>query len=124
MFCMYCGKSLPSDAVSCPDCGREAQASRDTASAGTASPRPPKIDCGFVLAILPFAFGNPLGIVPLAYAFQAWQRFRDGDYEGARRAAHTGKVWSWTMIGLSALALILTLRVLPDLLTLVFGEQP
>lgn len=124
MFCMYCGKSLPSDAVSCPDCGRDAQASRDEASAGTAAPRSPKIDFGFVLALLPFAFGNPLGIVPLAYAIQARQRLRDGDYEGARRAAHTGKVLSWTIIGLSAVALIMTVRVLPYLLSLVFGEQP
>ncbi len=124
MFCMYCGKSLPSDAVSCPDCGREVQASRDAVSAGTAAPRPPEIDCGFVLAIIPFAFGNPLGILPLAYAIQARQRLRDGDYEGARRAAHTGKVLSWTIIGLSAVALIMTLRVLPYLLTLLFGEQP
>ena len=95
MFCMHCGQQLPPDAVFCPNCGQKAETASDT-SAGT-SEKPPKIDCGFTLAVIAVVVGNVIGIVALIYAVLASNMLQSGDYEGARRAACTGKIWSWTV---------------------------
>lgn len=133
MFCMHCGKGLPPGAVFCPNCGQKTEAASDAPSETTSVPSvpsapeqpagspapPPKVDCGFTLAIVAVAVGNVIGIVALIYAVLASNMLQSGDYEGARRAAHTGKVWSWTAIILSAAALCLGILVLPRLWDLI-----
>ena len=121
MFCMHCGQQLPPDANFCPNCGQKSDAS-SAAPAGTpAEPLapPPKIDCGLTLAIVAVVMGNVIGIVALIYAVLASNMLQSGDYEGARRAAHTGKIWSWTAIILSAIGLCLGILVLPRLVELI-----
>ena len=117
MFCMHCGQQLPPDANFCPNCGQKSDAS-SAAPAGTpAEPPapPPKIDCGLTLAIVAVVMGNVIGIVALIYAVLASNMLQSGDYEGARRAAHTGKIW----IILSAIGLCLGILVLPRLVELI-----
>ena len=121
MFCMHCGQQLPPDANFCPNCGKKSDAS-SAAPAGTpAEPPapPPKIDCGFTLAVVAVVMGNVIGIVALIYAVLAPNMLQNGDYEGAKRAAHTGKVWSWTAIILFAAALCLGILILPRLWDLI-----
>ena len=122
-FCIHCGQKLPPDAVFCPRCGRRVETSSD-ASAGMPaeppSPAPkPKIDCGFTLAVIAVVMGNVIGIVALIYAVLASNMLSSGDYEGARRAARTGKIWSWSAIILSAVGLCLGMIVLPRLVELI-----
>ena len=125
MYCMHCGQELPPEACFCPRCGRrvEGEISPDTPAGTPAeppSPAPkPKIDCGFTLAIVAVVMGNVIGIVALIYAVLASSMLSGGDYEGARRAARTGKIWSWAAIILSAIGLCLGMLVLPRLVELI-----
>ena len=122
-FCIHCGQKLPPDAVFCPRCGRRVEQSSDASArmpAEPPSPAPkPKIDCGFTLAIIAVVMGNVIGIVALIYAVLASNMLSSGDYEGARRAARTGKIWSWSAIILSAVGLCLGMLVLPRLVELI-----
>ena len=121
MFCKHCGQQLPPDAFFCPNCGQKVEPSSD-ASAGTPSvppAPPPKIDCGLSLAIVAVVLGNVIGIVALIYAVLASSMIGSGDYEGARRAARTGKIWSWSAIILSAATLCLGMLILPRLVELI-----
>ena len=118
MFCMHCGQQLPPDAFFCPNCGKKAETGAD-ASDGTPAKPPQKIDCGLGLAIVAVVMGNVVGIVALIYAVLASNMLQSGDYEGARRAARTGKIWSWTAIILSAIGLCLGMLVLPRLVELI-----
>jgi len=121
MYCMHCGQKLPPDACFCPRCGQRVEPSLD-APVGTPTEPPapkPKIDCGFTLAIIAVVMGNVIGIVALIYAVLASNMLSGGDYEGARRAARTGKIWSWTAIILSAVGLCLGMLVLPRLVELI-----
>jgi hypothetical protein len=119
MFCIHCGKTLPPDAFFCPNCGKKVEASSDTPVETPAPSPPPKIDCGFTLAIIAVVMGNVIGIVGLIYSVLASDMLRSGNYEGARRAARTGKIWSWTAIILSAIGLVLGLLILPRLVELI-----
>lgn len=114
-FCTHCGKQLPPDAFFCPNCGQKA----GTASDAPAHTPAQKIDCGFGLAIVAVVMGNMIGIVALIYAVLASNMLGSGDYEGARRAARTGRIWSWTAIILSAAALCLGMILLPRLVELI-----
>ena len=121
IYCMHCGQKLPPDAVFCLRCGQRVDASSD-ASAGSPAEPPassPKIDCGFTLAIIAVVMGNVIGIVALIYAVLASNMLSGGDYEGARRAARTGKIWSWSAIILSTVGLCLGILVLPRLVELI-----
>lgn len=129
MFCMHCGQELPPDAFFCPNCGQRVKTAPEDTPAASSAPKPqkqppapsapPKIDCGFTLAIIAVVVGNVIGIVALIYAVLASNMLRSGDYEGARQAARTGKIWSWTAIILSAAALCLGMLVLPRLWDLI-----
>ena len=102
--------------------GTEAAPQTDATLVETPAPAQapaPKIDCGFGLAIVAVVMGNVIGIVALIYAVLASNMLQSGDYEGARRAAHTGKIWSWTAIILSAAALCLGMILLPRLVELI-----
>lgn len=130
-YCIHCGRQLPPDAFFCPNCGQKVETSPDTPSTQTpaeppapapnASQKPPlpKLDCGLGLAIVAVVMGNVIGIVALIYAVLASSMLSGGDYEGARRAARTGKIWSWTAIILSAVGLCLGILVLPRLVELI-----
>lgn len=129
MFCIHCGQNLPSEACFCLRCGRKVAAVPDTPE-GTpvtqSSPPPvaptdppPKIDCGFMLAITAVVLGNVIGIVALFYASKASDMLRTGDYEGARRAARTGKIWSWTAIILTVAGIAAGILLLPRLVDLI-----
>ena len=117
MFCMHCGRQLPPEACFCPNCGQKVETVADAPSGMTA--KPPKIDCGFTLAVIAVVMGNVIGIVALIYAVLASNMLQSGDPEGARRAARTGKIWSWTAIILSAAALCLGMLILPRLVELI-----
>lgn len=117
MFCMHCGKELPPGAAFCPNCGQKTEAASDAPTGIQA--KQPKVDCGFTLAIVAVVVGSVIGIVALIYAVLASNMLQNGDYEGARRAARTGKVWSWTAIILSAAMLCLGMLVLPRLWDLI-----
>ena len=117
MYCKHCGQQLPPDAFFCPNCGQKVEPAAD-APTGTPA-KPPKIDCGFTLAIVAVVMGNVIGIVALIYAVLASSMVGSGDFEGARRAARTGKIWSWTAIILSAVGLCLGMLVLPRLVELI-----
>ena len=130
MFCIHCGHTLPPDAFFCPNCGQKVENASEKSPAGISAPQtpgqpsergsaPPKIDCGFTLAIVAVVMGNVIGIVALIYAVLASNMLSGGDYEGARRAARTGKIWSWTAIILSAVGLCLGMLVLPRLVELI-----
>ena len=119
MFCIHCGHVLPADAFFCPNCGKRLEESPD-ASGGTPDRQtPPKIDCGLSLAIIAVVMGNVIGIVALIYAVLASNMLSSGDYEGARRAARTGKIWSWSAIVFFAVVLGLACLILPSLVDLV-----
>lgn len=124
MFCIHCGNLLPSGAFFCPVCGRKVETAPD-APVGTpvhsgASPAPtPKIDCGLPLAIIAVVLGNVIGIVALVYSVLASDRLKSGDFEGARRAARTSKIWSWSAIAGFAILLGLVCLILPHLVDLV-----
>lgn len=114
MFCMQCGRELPPNAVFCPNCGQKAETISDAhgETAPAMLPVPPqKIDCGLGLAIVAVLMGQLPGIVGLVYSVLAIDMLHKGDYESARRAAHTGKVWSWSIIILSSLVICLGLLV-------------
>ena len=121
MFCMHCGQQLPPEAYYCPYCGQRVEPSLDEPAGTPAEPPAPpqKIDCGLGLAIVAVVVGNVIGIVALIYAVLASSMLGSGDYEGARRAARTGKIWSWTAIVLSAVGLCLGMLVLPRLVELI-----
>ena len=118
-FCIHCGKQLPPDAFFCPNCGQKVETASDAPRGTPAQAPAPKIDCGFGLAIVAVVMGNVIGIVALIYAVLASNMLGSGDYEGARRAARTGKIWSWTAIILSAAALCLGMLILPRLMELI-----
>ncbi|MBQ7730552.1 MAG: CD225/dispanin family protein [Lentisphaeria bacterium] len=134
MFCMHCGQELPPEAVFCLRCGQKVETASDAPAettpaqsapeppAGSPAP-PPKVDCGFTLAIIAVAVGSVIGIVALIYAVLASNMVQNGDYEGARRAARTGKIWSWTAIILSAIALCLGLLILSGVVNLMSYDQ-
>lgn len=125
MFCPHCGHPLPSDAFFCPNCGNrigempDASGTASESAARTGPSTPPKIDCGLSLAILAVIVGSVIGIVALIYSVLASDMLRSGNYEGARRAARTGKIWSWTAIILSAIGFAAGLLLLPHLVDLI-----
>ena len=118
MYCFHCGHPLPADALFCPSCGAKLPVGTPPAGAppsGTEQEPPPKIDCGLSLAIVGFCLGGVLGIIALIYAILAKDRYRSGDYEGARGAAKTGKLWSWAAILLFAAMFAAALVILPGI---------
>ena len=119
MFCTRCGREHPSDAVFCPYCGRKLETAPVEPGGTPAQAPAPKIDCGFGLAIAAVVLGNVIGIVALIYSVLASNMLAGGDYDGARRAARTGKIWSWTAIILSAAAICLGMLLLPRLAELI-----
>ena len=119
MFCIHCGQTLPPNAFFCPNCGKKVETSSDRPDGTPAPSSSPKIDCGFTLAIIAVIMGNVIGIVALIYSVLASDMLRSGNYEGARRAARTGKIWSWSAIILSAIGLVLGLLILPRLWELI-----
>ena len=132
MFCMHCGQGLPPDARFCPNCGKKLPEGAESGEAvrvapdkapGTNTPvEPPreKIDCGLTLAIVAVLLGTWIGFVGLVFSVIATDMLHRGDYEGARRAARTGKYWSWSTIILSAVMIGLGLLILPSVMELVF----
>jgi len=119
-YCIHCGKQLPPDALFCPNCGQKVETSSEAPGDMSAKEEPaPKIDCGLTLAIIAVVVGNVIGIVALIYAVLASNMLNSGDYEGARRAARIGRIWSWTAIILSAAALCLGVIILPRLVELI-----
>ena len=131
MFCLHCGQELPPEACFCLRCGQKVNTTSDATDGTSSVPQPPangpaptpKIDCGLTLAIVAVVVGNVIGIVALIYAVLASDMLRSGNYEGARRAARTGKVWSWTAIILSAAMLFLGMLILPGMMELLFYDQ-
>ena len=134
MFCMHCGKPLPPDAFFCPNCGKKVESAPENAPAGTPAPPepetpaespapPPKLDCGIGLAIVAVVLSQMLGLIGLVFSVLASNTLHSGDYEGARRLAHIGKVWSWTAIILSAIGLFLGILILPGIIQMVFYDQ-
>ena len=122
IYCIHCGQKLPPEAHFCLNCGSKVDASPDASSQNASAEPPalpPKIDCGLGLAIVAVVMGNVIGIVALVYAVLASNMLSGGNYEGARRAARTGKIWSWTAIILSAAGLFLGILVLPRLVELI-----
>ena len=119
MFCKHCGQQLPPDAFFCPNCGQKVEPASDAPRGTPAQAPAPKIDCGLSLAVIAVVVGNVIGIVALIYAVLASSMVGSGDYEGARRAARTGKIWSWSAIILSAVGLCLGMIVLPRLVELI-----
>ena len=121
MICKNCREELPDDAIFCSHCGQKTESSRDV-SAGTSGPEPeprpgpaPRIDCGLPLAFLAAILGYVIGIVAIVYAVIAADKLRDGDYEGARRAARRSKIWSWAAILLFAALFAAALMILPGI---------
>ena len=134
MYCMHCGNALPPGAFFCPNCGKKVETAPEDASAGTPARQepetpaespapPPKLDCGLGLAIVAVVLAQMLGLIGLVFSVLASNTLHQGDYEGARRLAHIGKVWSWTAILLSVAALCLGMLILPCLLDLMFYDQ-
>jgi len=123
MFCIHCGKALPAEASFCPVCGRKAETSPNTPDETPTAPPapPPKINCGISLAILAVCVGNVIGIVGLIYAVLASDMLKNGNYEGARRAARTGKIWSWSAIIMAAICFALVLLLVPRYIELLNG---
>ena len=124
MYCMHCGQALQPDAFFCPHCGAKLASGLQPGEAerGEAQRRPeepPKIDCGLSLSIVAFCLGGVLGVVALIFASLATDKYRCGDYEGARKAAKTGKIWSWTAIILGAAGLIFGFLLLPRIVELI-----
>ena len=121
MFCMNCGQELPPDAFFCPNCGQKAGIASEDAPAASSAPQPPaqppatsappKLDCGVGLGIVAVVLAHMLGLIGLVFAVLASNTLQKGDYEGARRLAHIGKVWSWTGIILGILGICLGLLV-------------
>ena len=107
MFCMHCGKTLPSDAFFCPNCGQKAEASSDAPAASA----PVQVDCAddgvsdeiessmnFALIITVLALFNcgsllnlVLGIAAIAYANKGSRNLESGDAEKAKECAKTAK---------------------------------
>jgi len=127
MFCFHCGHPLPADAFFCPNCGQKTEngstpgtAQRSAPpNASTSTEPPPKIDCGLSLAIIAVVTGGVIGIVALVYAVLAKDMLNCGNYEGARRRARIGKIWSWTAIILAAIGYAATLLLLPRIVEAV-----
>ena len=124
MYCMHCGQALPPDAFFCPHCGAKLAGGLQPAEVERMEARrepeePPKIDCGLSLSIVAFCLGGVIGVIALIFAILATDKYRSGDYEGARKAAKTGKIWSWTAIILGAAGLILGFLLLPRIVELI-----
>ena len=124
MYCMHCGQELPPDAFFCPHCGAKLPGSLqpaefERAEANRKPEEPPKIDCGLSLSIVSFCLGGVIGIIALIFAILATDKYRSGDYEGARKAAKTGKIWSWAGIILGAAGLIFGFLLLPRIVELI-----
>jgi len=125
MYCMHCGQTLPPDAFFCPHCGAKLPGDPQPGEVERTEARrpepeePPKIDCGLSLSIVGFCLGGVIGVVALIYAILATDKYRSGDYDGARKAAKTGKIWSWAAIILGASGLILGFVLLPRIVELM-----
>ena len=124
MFCIHCGNLLPPGAFFCPVCGRKVETIPDAPAGMPVQPGappapPPRIDCGLPLAIIAVVMGNVVGIVGLVYSVLASDRLKSGDFEGARQAARTSRIWSWSAIVFFAILFVLACLILPRLVDLV-----
>lgn len=84
MFCTNCGNEIDDKAVVCPKCGVPVQGSSVQSS--------PTVPNNLVGAILSLFCCLPLGIPAIIFACQVNTKLKNGDVEGARKAAKTSKI--------------------------------
>lgn len=122
MHCRACGHANRDDARFCGNCGRETRAqapaggqraqrySRQAggyASSGIREPLPyvPNHLAWVILATIFCCL--PTGIVAVVYATQVDRRLYEGDYEGAKRASDSARIWMIVSVGLGLISAVL-----------------
>jgi len=108
MFCPQCGSQTSDKAANCPACGAPLG---NPYQAGTAQPGPmyrgPEIPTYLAQSILVTIFCCwVFGIPAIVYAAKVGSKLGAGDYEGARQASDSAKMWCWIAVG-SWLVLVL-----------------
>jgi len=106
MFCSQCGKEIPENAQSCPQCQSQ--------SPLTAADRE-DIKSGLIQAILVTLFCClPFGIVAIVYAAKVSGLAEAGDIAGAKEAAKKSNMWSLVSfgIGLAGNIIMILIKVL------------
>lgn len=103
MFCSQCGKEIPENAQSCPQC----QSQPPVAPANRV-----EVKSGLVLAILvTLLCCIPFGIVAIVYAAKVSGLVAAGDIAGAKEAARKSNMWSWISFGVGLVANIIMIII-------------
>lgn len=103
MFCSQCGKEIPENAQSCPQC----QSQPPVAPANRV-----EVKSGLVQAILVTLFCClPFGIVAIVYAARVSGLVAAGDFAGAQEAARKSNMWSWISFGAGLVANIILIII-------------
>ena len=108
MFCMHCGKELPTDASFCPNCGRKAETPSDAPVANTsvqadhaAGDIPEKLESAMnyslIITVLALfncgsVFNLILGIIAILHANRGNRHLESGDLGQAEECAKTARM--------------------------------
>jgi len=106
MFCPQCGSQIPDGSTKCPACAAPLGNPYQSSTAGPTAPyQRPDIPSYLVPAILTtLCCCLPFGVVAIVYAAQVSGKISAGDFEGARSASESAKMWCWIAFGVGLLS--------------------
>jgi len=106
MFCSQCGKEIPENAQSCPECQMKVSQPQ------FAPANRVEVKSGLVQAILVTLFCClPFGIVAIVYAAKVSGLVAAGDIAGAQEAARKSNMWAWVSVGVGLVANIIMIII-------------
>lgn len=111
MFCSQCGKQIPDDTQSCPEC-QASSLKMDSAGPAVAPANRVEVKSGLVQAILVTLFCClPFGIVAIVYAARVSGLAAAGDIAGAQEAARKSNTWAWVSFGVGMVGNIIAILI-------------
>ena len=101
MDCPNCQSQVPPNEAANPSCGTVLS----DANAPQPQPQPQTVNTWLIPSILvTVCCCLPFGIVAIVFASKANTCLGMQDYEGAKKAAHTAKIWFWVALGTGIVA--------------------